>query len=152
VVWGTQPDAVKSLTTWLLKQGYIVVDELKIRQLARENNSAMPLSDVEVLRLARTAGAKEVIFVDANVVSWKTPEVLELLGQNLNALANGIHQLTCNALATGWGLRNPGITANTNVCPHGRNVMVLRDIPSTSKEEVVTSTNKAELDAHALSR
>jgi hypothetical protein len=179
VVWGTHPEAVKSLTTWLLKHGYIVIDELKIRQLGRDTNLPMPLSNVDTLKLARTAGAKEVIFVDADVSTWKFPDALEWFGQSPNAykaslfiravnaetgeinwdgkalsvdkfpdLAKGIHRLTCNALATGWGLQKPGIAADTHICPEGQNVMVFNEIPSTSREEVVRSSNTPELEAH----
>lgn len=174
VVWGNHQEAVKSLKTWLSKQGYIVVDELKISQLAKDNQLPMPVSNTDLLKLSKTAGAKEVIFVDADVITWKMPEVLDVFGQSTSAykaslyiralnpetgetdwngsaitvekfpdLVNGIHRLTCNALATSWGLRKPGITAPANICPNGQNVMVLNEIPSPSKE-VATSSNNTE--------
>ena len=151
--------------------------------LSHESNSPMPLSDAEVLKLARTAGAKEAILVDADVVTWKTSEMLDLFGQWPNAykaplfiraldadsgeidwngkalsvdtfqdLPKGIHQLTCNALATGWGLRRQGITTNANICPQGQNVVVLNTISSPSKKEFVKSSPGTELGAQALTK
>jgi hypothetical protein len=177
VVWGTHTEAVNSLTTWLLKRGYTVVDGLKIKQLAREHNSPTLLSDVEVLRLATDVGATEVIFVDADVLTWKIPDVLEVFGRSPNAykatvairaldaetgeidwsgkalsvdrfpdLATGIHALTCNALATSWGLRKPGVTVDTNICPQGHNVMVLNDTSSPSQD--IVKSPPPQLGAH----
>ena len=179
VVWGTHPEAVRSLATWLLKQGYIVVDELKISQLARENSSHLPLSSVEVLKLAKITGAKEVIFVDAEVLTWRSPELLDVFVADPNAykvslyiralnvetgeidwngkalsrerfkdLSKGMHQLTCNALATGWGLQRPGFNDNDNICPAGQNVMVVNEVPSTSNKEIGKSSTNIELGAH----
>jgi hypothetical protein len=174
VVWGTHSEAVRSLKTWLLKQGYVVVDELKIGQLARENNSHVPLSHDEVLKLAKMAGAKEVIFVDAEVATWRSPELLDVFvgdpiaykvslfiralnvetgeidwnGKALSTekfrdLNKGMHYLTCNALATGWGLQKSGVTVNGGICPAGQNVMVVKEDASTSKEEVVKSSTSS---------
>ena len=61
-------------------------------------------------------------------------------------LAQGIHALTCNALATGWGLRKPGMTVETTVCPQGHNVMVLND-PSSPSQNIVKSP-PTQLGAH----
>ena len=36
VVWGTRPEAVQSLTTWLLKRGFTLVDGVKLNQLASD--------------------------------------------------------------------------------------------------------------------
>jgi hypothetical protein len=182
VVWGAHAEAVKSVTTWLVKQGHTVVDELKIKELARENNLPMPLSDIFVLKFGKIAGAKEVIFVDADVSTWKFPDVLELIGQSSSAykaslfiravdvetgeinwngkavsqdkfpdLAKGIHQLSCNALATGWGLRKPGVNANANVCPEGQNIMTVDGIPTnppTTSKDIVKSSHFPELETH----
>jgi hypothetical protein len=40
-------------------------------------------------------------------------------------LTEGIHILTCQALATAWGLREPGTATDSTICPPGQNVMVL---------------------------
>jgi len=46
-------------------------------------------------------------------------------------LTEGINQLTCHALATAWGLREPGTTAGSTICPPGQNVMVSTEPPRT---------------------
>ena len=40
-----------------------------------------------------------------------------------NNLEEGISQLTCHALATAWGLRNPGNTSPESICPVGSGIM-----------------------------
>jgi hypothetical protein len=172
VVWGTHPEAVRSLKTWLLKRGFIVVDDVKMSQIANEINLHLPVSNAEVLRLAKIAGTKEVIFVDADISSWQASEILTIFGQNPNVykaslfiraldtetgqidwngkalsldkfsdLTAGIHQLTCQALATAWGLREPGIAANTTICPQGQNVMVQNESSPRFNSAVKPSEN-----------
>ena len=63
-------------------------------------------------------------------------------------LTKGIHQLTCDALATGWGLRKPGVNANANVCPPGQNVMVRHEVPVSPHEEIVKSSSSINLGAN----
>lgn len=55
----------------------------------------------------------------------------------------GISLLTCHALATAWGMRNPGTTAPENVCPQGSGVMVTETHrsptnPTSSGREILT--------------
>jgi hypothetical protein len=38
-------------------------------------------------------------------------------------IEEGISLLTCHALATAWGMRNPGATAPENICPPGSGLM-----------------------------
>ena len=147
-MWGTEPEAVKSLKTWLLKQRIPLIDDVKLNQLASERGLPQPVKNPDVLKLAKTLGATQVIFVDADIYKSQRDEMLSLLGQPttykaslfvraLNAetgeidwsgkaqstedftnLSEGIHQLTCHALATAWGLRSPGTaTASTGASP-----------------------------------
>lgn len=44
--------------------------------------------------------------------------------ERFSNIEEGISLLTCHALATAWGMRNPGATAPENVCPQGSGVMV----------------------------
>lgn len=44
--------------------------------------------------------------------------------ERFSNIEEGISQLTCHALATAWGMRNPGVTAPGNVCPQGSGAMV----------------------------
>ena len=67
VVWGDNPSAVKSLKAWLLKQRITLVDDVKINEIANDINMPQPMSSTTVLRVAKIAGIKQVIFVDTNV-------------------------------------------------------------------------------------
>jgi hypothetical protein len=160
-VWGTEPEAIKSLQTWLLKQRIPLIDDVKLNQLANEKGLHQPVSNPDVLKLAKSLGANQVVFVDADVYKSQKDEMLSL-GQPvtfkvsifvraLNAetgeidwsgkaqstepftnLTEGIHQLTCHALATAWGLRSPGTTTASSVCLPGQNVMVQAE-PHTAR-------------------
>ena len=172
-VWGTHPEAVQSLTTWLLKRGLILVDDVKMRQIAsdtRLNQPGVPVSNADVFKLGKMAGAKQVIFVDADVSTWRANGIESVFGQSpivytgslfiraLDAetgeilwngkalstdkftnLTEGIHLLTCNALATAWGLRPPGTTAAPTICPPGQNVMVSTEPPDTPSSTAKTT-------------
>jgi hypothetical protein len=165
-VWGTRPEAVQSLTTWLLKRGVTLIDDVKMRQIANDtslNQTGIPVSNAEVFKLGKVAGAKQVIFIDADVTTWRTSEIENFFGQTptlytasvfiraldtetgeiywngkalsmdkFTNLTEGIHQLTCHALATAWGLRQPGTATTPTICPPGQNVMVLTEPPATT--------------------
>jgi hypothetical protein len=160
-VWGTEPESIKSLQTWLLKQHIPLIDDVKLNQLANEKGFHQPVSNPDVLKLAKSLGANQVIFVDADVHKSQKEAILSL-GQSvifkvsifvraLNAetgeidwsgkaqstepftnLTEGIHQLTCHALATAWGLRSPGTATASSVCLPGQNVMVQAE-PHTAR-------------------
>lgn len=162
LVWGTEPESVKSLKTWLLKQRIPLIDDVKLNQLAHEKGLHQPVSNPDVLKLAKTLGANQVVFVDADVYQSRRDEMLSFLGVStmykaslfvraLNAetgeidwsgkaqstedftnLSEGIHQLTCHALATAWGLRSPGTATASSVCLPGQSVMVLAE-PHTAR-------------------
>jgi Protein of unknown function (DUF3365) len=161
VVWGTHSEAVKSLKTWLLKQRITLVDEVKMNQIASENGLRLPLSNPDLLKLAKITGTKQVIFVDADVSTLKSTEMATVFGQPpivynaslfISAVdtetgeidwsgkarstqpftnaTEGIHQLTCQALATAWGLRQPGTGTPPSICLPGQNVMVVTEPPA----------------------
>jgi hypothetical protein len=163
VVWGTRPEAVQSLTTWLSKRGLTLVDDVKMSQLANDirlNQPGTSISNADVFKLGKIVGAKQVVFIDADVTTWRASEIQSFFGQDpaiytasvfiraLDAetgeiqwngkalsmvkftnLKEGIHQLTCHALATAWGLREPGSTTPPTICPPGQNVMVFTPPP-----------------------
>ena len=52
--------------------------------------------------------------------------------EDFTNLSEGIHQLTCHALATAWGLRAPGTATASSVCLPGQSVMVLAE-PHTAR-------------------
>jgi Protein of unknown function (DUF3365) len=162
LVWGTEPEAVKSLKTWLLKQRIPLIDDVKLNQLASEMGLNKSISSADVLKLAKTIGAKQVIFVDADVYKSQRDDIASFFGQatiykaslfiravnaetgeidwsgkaqsreSFTDLSEGIHQLTCHALATAWGLRQPGTATAPSVCLPGQNAMVLAE-PHTAR-------------------
>ena len=175
VVWGTRPESVQSLTTWLMKRGMTLVDDIKMNQMAsdiRMNQSGTTISNADIFKMGKTVGAKQIVFVDTDVSTSRSGQVEALFGQTENLytasvfiraldaesgeiqwsgkafsmdkftnLKEGIHQLTCHALATAWGLRPPGITAAPNICPVGQNVMVSNDPVPTPATAPKTATN-----------
>jgi hypothetical protein len=173
VVWGTRSEAVQSLTTWLLKRGVTLIADVKINQLASDALSRQSLSTSDIFKLAKIAGAKQVIFIDADVSPWPGNEIENVFGQSrisytasvfiraLDAetgeiqwtgnahstdkftnLKEGVHQLTCHALATAWGLRGPGLTAAPTICPPGQNVMVSPEPPPTPSGTAKADANR----------
>ena len=165
-VWGTRPEAVQSLTTWLLKRGLILIDDVKIDQIASEirlRQPVPPFSNADVFKLGKIAGAKQVIFIDADVTTWRTSVIENFFEQpptytasvfiraldaetgeihwngkarsmdKFTDLREGIDQLTCHALATAWGLRQPGTITAPTICSPGHNVMVSTEPPTPTR-------------------
>lgn len=175
VVWGTRQESVQSLTTWLMKRGMTLVDDVKINQMIndiRMNQSGTTISNADIFKMGKTVGAKQIVFVDTDISTGRTSQLETFFGQTPNLytasvfiraldaesgeiqwsgkafsmdkftnLKEGIHQLTCHALATAWGLRPPGITAASNICPAGQNVMVSNDTVSTPATSPKTATS-----------
>jgi acylphosphatase len=175
VVWGTRPESVQSLTTWLMKRGVTLVDDVKVNQMVSDIRVYQPVttvSNAEIFKMGKTVGAKQIIFVDTDVATWRTSEIEAFFGQAQNLytasiyiraldadsgeiqwsgkafsmnkftnLKEGIHQLTCHALATAWGLRPPGSTAASNICPVGQNVMVSPETVAVPANGSKTATN-----------
>ena len=168
VVWGANPEAVKSLKAWLLKQRITLVDDVKMNQLANEMGLRIPISDPDILKLAKVAGTKQVIFVEADVSSSDRIPIASFFGgaptyhasvfiralnaetgeidwngkalstQTFTNLTEGIDQLTCHALATAWGLQQPGTATAPTVCVPGQNVMVFTE-PATARYILATA-------------
>lgn len=176
VVWGTRPESVQSLTTWLMKRGMTLVDDVKVNQMVSEMRvyqAASAVSNAEIFKMGKTVGAKQIVFVDTDVSTWQTGDIEAFFGQTQNLytvsvfiraldadsgeiqwsgkalsmnkftnLKEGIHQLTCHALATAWGLRPPGLAVAPNICPVGQNVMVSTDpvvVPTNGSKTATTS-------------
>jgi hypothetical protein len=91
VVWGTNPEAVKSLKAWLLKQRITVVDDVKMNQLANEMGLRIPISDPDILKLAKVAGTKQVIFVEADVSSSDRIPIASFFWRRPHLSRFGIH-------------------------------------------------------------
>ena len=152
------------LKTWLLKRRLTLVDEAKLNQIATEMGSRHALSNVDVLKSAKLAEAKQVIFVDTDVSKSLSYDIfgqprynaslyiraidvdsgeIDWNGkarsiQTFSNLTEGIDQLTFQALATAWGLRQPGMTTAPSICLPGENVMVAAE-PSTARYILATA-------------
>ena len=176
VVWGARPESVQSLTTWLMKRGLTLVDDVKVNQMVTDMHiykSVSTISNAEIFKMGKAVGAKQIVFVDTDVSTWRTGDIEAFFGEPQNLytvsvfiraldadsgeiqwsgkalsmnrftnLKEGIHQLTCHALATAWGLRPPGLAVPTNICPVGQNVMVSNDpvaMPTNAPKTATTS-------------
>jgi hypothetical protein len=157
IVWGDNSEAIKSLKSWLLKRRIVLIDEARIRQIATETGLHNTLSNADVLKAAKMAGAKQVIFVDADVSTAQSG--IDIFGQRhhnasiyiraldvdsaeidwngkarspkpFTNLSEGIDQLTCHALATAWGLRQAGMATAPSICLPGDNAMVTAQPPT----------------------
>ncbi|MGE0276925.1 MAG: hypothetical protein AB7G68_16275 [Nitrospiraceae bacterium] len=177
VVWGTRPDTVQSVSTWLLKKGILVVDQTKLMQAAADQKVSIngyQYLETDVLRTAKLVGARLVVFANAEVGSWKVvgmdsglPRSMKVYSgtislravdvntgeiewsgkaqssERFNNLEEGISQLTCHALATAWGLRNPGNTSPNSICPTGSGVMVHDTSAPNAPSQTATPTSPA---------
>jgi hypothetical protein len=175
IVWGTRQESMQSLTTWLMKRGMTLVDDVKVNQMVNDLRMYQPattISNAEIFKVGKTVGAKQIVFVDTDVSTWHTGDFEAFFGQTQNLytasvfiraldadsgeiqwsgkafsmnkftnLKEGIHQLTCHALATAWGLRPPGLAAAPNICPVGQNVMVSNDVVPAPTNGSKTATN-----------
>jgi uncharacterized protein DUF3365 len=156
IVWGNNAEAITSLKTWLLKRRIPLVDEAKVHQIATESRLAVPLSNADVLKAAKILGAKQVIFVDADTSASRNNDIFGQRHHNASvdiraldvdsgeipwngrarstdtftSLPKGIDFLTCHALATAWGLRQPGLPAGSSICVPGEDEMVTAQPPT----------------------
>ncbi len=63
--------------------------------------------------------------------------------ERFSNIEEGISLLTCHALATAWGMRNPGALAAENICPPGSGLMSIEGTrsqaaPAASSKETLT--------------
>ncbi len=182
VVWGTRPDTVQSVSTWLLKKGILVVDQTKLMQAAADQRvtiSGYQYAETDVLRTAKLVGARLVVFANADVGSWEVlgmeyglPRSMKVYSGTIslravdvntgeiewsgkaqssdrfNNLEEGISQLTCHALATAWGLRNPGTTSPDNICPAGSGVMAQDNSAPKTPPQTATPNSPASVQSN----
>jgi hypothetical protein len=177
VVWGTRPDTVQSVSTWLLKKGILVVDQAKLMQVAADQKvqiSGYQYIETDVLRTAKLVGARLVVFANAEVGSWEVygmgsgiPRSMKVYtgtislravdvntgeiewsgkaqsSERFSNLEEGISQLSCHALATAWGLRNPGNTSPEHICPAHSGVMTSEVSAPKSAPQTATPNSLA---------
>lgn len=122
LVWGNHPAAVNTAVTWLQNRGIDAVDSTKLRE-GRQDQRAV--AEAELLKTAGDLGVQQVVFVtysgdirapmvyvralnaDKGQIRWSgTARYPEYGGRPLN---HALSVLTCYALSTAWGYREPGI-------------------------------------------
>jgi hypothetical protein len=131
IVWGNHASTVSTATTWLQKRGLASVDQtglhqmLDEKQLEEKHLRVRSLQDeAAILRAAKALGVGQVVFVHhigdirAPMVSIRSIQVEtnQLLwggsarfpGYHTRPLTEALTDLTCQALATAWGMRPPG--------------------------------------------
>ena len=128
VVWGDEPEAIKSLKTWLLKRRLTLIDEAKVRQIATEVGLNHALSNADVLKSAKLAGAKQVIFVDAAVSRSRTHE---FFGQSLYEGSIYIRALDVDSGEINWNGKARSAQSYTSF-PQGIDQLTCHVIPKSS--------------------
>lgn len=127
IVWGDDLSAVGTATTWLQRQGLAVIERSLLAGTLDMENTDMTHTlkdEAAILRTAEKMGVREVVFVDrggddrapmisvrgvqteSGRVHWSGTARYDTFETRppKDTLAN----LTCQALATAWGLREPG--------------------------------------------
>ncbi|MCC2642593.1 MAG: exported protein of unknown function [Nitrospira sp.] len=105
-------------------------------------NSGLPRSQ----KVYSATIALRAVDVNTGEIEWSgRAQSTERFGN----IEDGISLLTCHALATAWGIRNPGSTAPESVCPPGSGLMTNEVslsqppvTPSSSNSSFTTSTKK----------
>ena len=141
VVWGAEPNAVGTATSWLLKRGYRVVERAKLDQVLEEQRIQLthtPEDEAHVLGVGKLIGAQMVVFVVTKITSQEAGSAVYNLGMTIRGvdvetgevqwvgtgrypkpasnIEDGIVKLTCHVLATAWGLESTGEQTVDDVC------------------------------------
>lgn len=127
ILWGNHPVVIDTMSTWLHKQGVAPLERNRLQQLLGNQNITLTHSasdEAIIIDLARKMNADLVVFgnlhqeirapmvsvrgfdVGANKVAWEGSahydHYIEI------PLNHALVVLTCQALATAWGLREGG--------------------------------------------
>ena len=130
IVWGHHPSAVDTATIWLQRRGLSALDQAGLQQALGEHRpravrwEAAAEEEAVILKAATDLGVDQVVFVQdfgdlrAPMVSIRgvqAPTRRVLWGGTARFADYGskpptdaLADLTCQALATAWGLREPG--------------------------------------------
>lgn len=138
IVWGDDLSAVGTATTWLQRQGLAVIERSLLAAMPDIENIDLTHTlkdEVTIFQTAKKVGVQEVVFVDrggddrapmisvrgvqteSGRVRWSGTARYDTFETRppKDTLAN----LTCQALATAWGLREPGtkwFTSSQKMC------------------------------------
>lgn len=138
IVWGDDVSAVGTATTWLQRQGLTVIERSLLAGVLETENRDVTHTlkdEATIVQAAKTMGVQEVVFVDrggddqAPMVSVRGVQI-ESGRVHWSGTArydtfktrppkDTLADLTCQALATAWGLREPGtkwFTSSQTMC------------------------------------
>ncbi len=127
IVWGGHPVVADTMSIWLHKRGIVSIEKASLEQALKAQGVVLTNSTDDqsiIVKFAKTLNADLVVFgdvdqeirapmvsvrgfnVDSNKVAWEgSAHYDQYISIPLNdALVN----LTCQALATAWGLRDTG--------------------------------------------
>ena len=125
-VWG-ESSIVGAATTWLQKRGATVIERSRLNQLLTEQQVQLRDTvdrEADLLRLGKLAGVSVLVFADGNAIPGNASVSLRAVDvETAVVLWSGSAQyigplvyvnyalawLTCEALATAWGYRYPGL-------------------------------------------
>ena len=126
-VWGTSPSIVGAATTWLQKRGATVIERSRLNQLLIEQQTQLRHTvdrEADLLKVGQLAGVAVLVFADGNAIPGNASVVVRAVDVSTAVvLWSGSAQytgqlvyvdyalagLTCEALATAWGYRSPGL-------------------------------------------
>ena len=78
VVWGTRQESVQSLTTWLMKRGMTLVDDVKINQITndiRMNHTGTTISNADIFKTGENRRRKTDCLYRYGCLHWRTSQI-----------------------------------------------------------------------------
>ena len=123
VIVGNNHTANRVATTWLQKRGLSVLERSQLDQILAEQQLRLVRSsddDAMLLHVGRIAGASQIVFIDttSSAVSIRAVDLesgkigwtgrAHYRDMRIKEPGDPSMTLTCQALATAWGFREPG--------------------------------------------
>lgn len=120
ILWGDDSEVVSTATLWLQKRGLTIIERAQLQHLLQEQKLQLHYSrDEEAISVGRILGAKHIIYVSAKDysvalrgVDLETAEIMWMgTAKYLRPIMmtpQTARALTCQALATAFGYRQPG--------------------------------------------
>jgi len=123
VIVGNNNTANSMATIWLQKRGLLVLERSQLDQILAEQQLRLVRSsddEAMLLHVGRIAGASQIIFIDttSSTVSIRAVDLesgkirwtgsAHYRDMRIKEPGDSSMTLTCQALATAWGFREPG--------------------------------------------
>lgn len=120
ILWGNDSEVVNTATLWLQKLGLTVIERAQLQHLLHEQELQLHYSrDEDAIGVGRVLGAKHIIYVSAKDysvalrgVDLETAEIMWMgtakYLRPITMTPQTARALTCQALATAFGYRQPG--------------------------------------------